>query len=236
MSAGLIGPGEGRKRYTARGSVMFFKALAEQDDGDLSLMERTLPPGGRRPPPHRHTNCSEAYFVLDGLVSVVVEGEETYRRPRRVRAGAPRDRPYLRQRRGRRGPASGDPRSRNGRVLRRPARAVEPSRAADPRRGAGADGPVRHGSGLGPGKSEADGGSGVLVVLVVQTRRAYVIAGTRRSALAIGARGLFPACPLARRRSADPGGRRRRGPCRRSRRRPAGCAWLPAARASCRCS
>jgi mannose-6-phosphate isomerase-like protein (cupin superfamily) len=76
MSAGLIGPGEGRKRYTARGSVMFFKALAEQDDGDLSLMERTLPPGGRRPPPHRHTNCSEAYFVLDGLVGVVIEGEE----------------------------------------------------------------------------------------------------------------------------------------------------------------
>jgi mannose-6-phosphate isomerase-like protein (cupin superfamily) len=76
MSAGLVGPGEGQRRYTARGSVMFFKALAEQDDGDLSLMERTLPPGGRRPPPHRHTNCSEAYFVLDGLVSVVVEGEE----------------------------------------------------------------------------------------------------------------------------------------------------------------
>jgi mannose-6-phosphate isomerase-like protein (cupin superfamily) len=76
MSAGPIGPGEGQRRYTARGSVMFFKALAEQDDGDLSLMERTLPPGGRRPPPHRHTNCSEAYFVLDGLVSVVVEGEE----------------------------------------------------------------------------------------------------------------------------------------------------------------
>jgi mannose-6-phosphate isomerase-like protein (cupin superfamily) len=76
MSAGVVGPGEGQKRYTARGSVMFFKALAEQDDGDLSLMERTLPPGGRRPPPHRHMNCSEAYFVLDGLVSVVVESQE----------------------------------------------------------------------------------------------------------------------------------------------------------------
>ena len=101
MSAGLIGPGEGQKRYTARGSVMFFKALAEQDDGDLSLMERTLPVGGRRPPPHRHTNCSEAYFVLDGLVSVVVEGEELTVGTRRVRAGTPRDRPYLRQRRGR---------------------------------------------------------------------------------------------------------------------------------------
>jgi mannose-6-phosphate isomerase-like protein (cupin superfamily) len=71
-----VGRGEGEKRYTARGSVMFFKALADQDGGDFSLMERTLPPGGRRPPPHRHTDCSEAYFVLDGLVSVMVEDEE----------------------------------------------------------------------------------------------------------------------------------------------------------------
>ena len=76
MSAQVIGRGEGQRRYTARGSVMLFKALAEKDDGDLSLMERTLPPGGRRPPAHRHTNCSEAYFVLDGLVTVIVEGEE----------------------------------------------------------------------------------------------------------------------------------------------------------------
>jgi mannose-6-phosphate isomerase-like protein (cupin superfamily) len=71
----VLGRGEAERRYTARGSVMMFKALAEQDGGDLSLMERTLPPGGRRPPPHRHTNCSEAYFVLDGLVAVTV-GEE----------------------------------------------------------------------------------------------------------------------------------------------------------------
>jgi mannose-6-phosphate isomerase-like protein (cupin superfamily) len=73
---GVLGPGEGGRRFTARGSVMLFKAMAEQDGGDFSLMERTLPPGGRRPPPHRHTNCSEAYFVLDGLVSVTIEGED----------------------------------------------------------------------------------------------------------------------------------------------------------------
>lgn len=73
---GVIGPGEGGQQFTARGSVMLFKAVADQDGGDFSLMERTLPPGGRRPPPHRHTNCSEAYFVLDGLVSVVIEGED----------------------------------------------------------------------------------------------------------------------------------------------------------------
>jgi mannose-6-phosphate isomerase-like protein (cupin superfamily) len=76
MIVGVVGPGQGSRRYTARGSVMFFKAVADQDGGDFSLMERTLPPGGRRPPPHRHTNCSEAYFVLDGQVSVTVEGDE----------------------------------------------------------------------------------------------------------------------------------------------------------------
>jgi mannose-6-phosphate isomerase-like protein (cupin superfamily) len=72
----VLGPGDGQQRYTARGSNMLFKAVASQDGGDFSLMERTLPPGGRRPPPHRHVNCSEAYFVLDGLVSVIVEGED----------------------------------------------------------------------------------------------------------------------------------------------------------------
>jgi mannose-6-phosphate isomerase-like protein (cupin superfamily) len=55
---------------------MFFKAVGSQDDGDFSLMERTLPPGGRRPPAHRHTNCSEAYFVLDGIVQVQIEGHD----------------------------------------------------------------------------------------------------------------------------------------------------------------
>jgi len=73
--AEVLGPGQG-VRYTARGSEMIFKAVAAASGGDLSLMERTLPPGGRQPPPHRHTNCSEAYFGLDGLVTVTVEGAE----------------------------------------------------------------------------------------------------------------------------------------------------------------
>jgi mannose-6-phosphate isomerase-like protein (cupin superfamily) len=55
---------------------MFFKAVAAQDGGDFSLMERTLPVGSRRPPAHRHTNCSEAYFVLDGRIAVTLNAEE----------------------------------------------------------------------------------------------------------------------------------------------------------------
>jgi mannose-6-phosphate isomerase-like protein (cupin superfamily) len=69
----VLGSGEGLL-LAARGSVMAFKAVAEQTDGDFSLMERTLSPGGRRPPPHRHTNCSEAFFILEGTVMVELEG------------------------------------------------------------------------------------------------------------------------------------------------------------------
>jgi mannose-6-phosphate isomerase-like protein (cupin superfamily) len=77
----VIGPGEGFL-LTARGSAMAFKAVGEQTDGDFSLMERTLPRGGRRPPPHRHTNCSEAFFILQGTVTVELEGAAVAAGPR----------------------------------------------------------------------------------------------------------------------------------------------------------
>ena len=60
-------PGEG-KLLSARGSAMFFKATHASTNGAFSFMERTLPPGGRRPPPHIHTNCEEAFYVLDGEI------------------------------------------------------------------------------------------------------------------------------------------------------------------------
>lgn len=39
-------------------------------------MERTLPAGGRMPPPHRHANCSEAFFVLEGTITFLLDGAE----------------------------------------------------------------------------------------------------------------------------------------------------------------
>lgn len=62
--------------FTARGSAMFFKATRVSTNGAFSLMERTLPPGGRKPPPHVHTNCEEAFYVLDGTVEFFL-GETT---------------------------------------------------------------------------------------------------------------------------------------------------------------
>jgi mannose-6-phosphate isomerase-like protein (cupin superfamily) len=54
---------------------MWFKARGSDTAGRFSLMERTLPPGGRMPPAHRHMGNDEAYFVLDGMVEFRVAGE-----------------------------------------------------------------------------------------------------------------------------------------------------------------
>ncbi|HEX2932632.1 MAG TPA: cupin domain-containing protein [Candidatus Binatia bacterium] len=73
--ATVLEAGEG-KLFSARGSVMFFKATRASTNGAFSLMERTLPPGGRKPPAHIHTNCEEAFYVLDGEVEFTL-GNET---------------------------------------------------------------------------------------------------------------------------------------------------------------
>jgi len=65
------------KQLSARGSAMFFKATYASTNGAFSLMERTLPPGGRKPPPHFHTNCEEAFYVLEGEVEFTL-GKEIF--------------------------------------------------------------------------------------------------------------------------------------------------------------
>lgn len=71
----VFGPGEGQ-RHEARGSVMHFKATALTTGGRFSLMERTLPAGGRMPPAHIHVDIDEAFFVLDGSITFVLDGME----------------------------------------------------------------------------------------------------------------------------------------------------------------
>ena len=72
---GIVPPGQGHL-LTARENVMAFKAVAEQTGGDFSLMERTVPPGARTPPPHRHVTCSEAFFVLEGTITFRLDDAE----------------------------------------------------------------------------------------------------------------------------------------------------------------
>lgn len=72
--ASVLGAGEG-KALSARGSTMFFKATRASTNGAFSFMERTLPLGGRRPPPHIHTQCEEAFYVLEGEIEFFLAGD-----------------------------------------------------------------------------------------------------------------------------------------------------------------
>jgi uncharacterized cupin superfamily protein len=71
----------GGKLISARGSAMFFKATHASTNGAFSFMERTLPPGGRKPPPHIHTNCEEAFYVLDGEIEFFLAADTVIGRP-----------------------------------------------------------------------------------------------------------------------------------------------------------
>ena len=72
--------GEG-KLLSARGSAMFFKATRASTNGAFSFMERTLPAGGRKPPPHIHTDCEEAFYVLDGEIEFFLGDDMVIGRP-----------------------------------------------------------------------------------------------------------------------------------------------------------
>lgn len=43
--------------------------------GDFSLFEIVQHPGVPGPPPHHHTDCSEFFYVVKGVVEIVADGE-----------------------------------------------------------------------------------------------------------------------------------------------------------------
>jgi len=138
--------GEGLHRE-ARGSDVWFKALSMDTNGRFSFMERTLPPTGRMPPPRRHANNDEAYFVLEGVVEfrvgedVVTGASGTFML---VEAGEA----YTF------GNTSDEParlaRVRAGRLLRRVSAVVGCTRGAKSKRRAGTDATPRHRAGVMP--------------------------------------------------------------------------------------
>jgi quercetin dioxygenase-like cupin family protein len=77
QSSPLILPAGQGTQLTARGSHMVFKALAETTGGAFSLMERSLPPGGRPPPRHLHPETTEAFYLLEGSLDFLLEAERS---------------------------------------------------------------------------------------------------------------------------------------------------------------
>jgi quercetin dioxygenase-like cupin family protein len=61
------------KTYSAVGDKYVMLATGEQTGGAYCLAEATVPPGGG-PPPHYHTREEEAFYVLEGEITFVVDG------------------------------------------------------------------------------------------------------------------------------------------------------------------
>ena len=56
------------------GDVYRFLATGEDTSGKYAMWEAIVPPGGG-PPPHIHSREEESFFVLEGEITIVVDGE-----------------------------------------------------------------------------------------------------------------------------------------------------------------
>jgi mannose-6-phosphate isomerase-like protein (cupin superfamily) len=65
--------GQGRT-IAVVGDVYRFLASGEDTNGKYALLEAIVPPGGG-PPPHVHSREEEGFYVLEGDVTFVIDGE-----------------------------------------------------------------------------------------------------------------------------------------------------------------
>jgi quercetin dioxygenase-like cupin family protein len=65
--------GEGRTIGVV-GDVYRFLATGNETNGKYAVWEAIVPPGGG-PPPHVHSREEEGFFVLEGEISIAVDGE-----------------------------------------------------------------------------------------------------------------------------------------------------------------
>ena len=79
--------------YWALGTLLSVRATAEQTGGAYSLMEEVMPRGSE-PPPHVHHRDDEAFYLLEGALTVRVGDEEFTAEPGAF-VFCPRDVPHL---------------------------------------------------------------------------------------------------------------------------------------------
>ena len=75
LQAFVAGPGAGTP-LDLGAMQMLLKASAQETQGALSLYE-TEDEAGLAPPPHIHTDTSEAFYVIDGEYEMTVDGKTT---------------------------------------------------------------------------------------------------------------------------------------------------------------
>lgn len=77
--ATVRGPHEGEMFY-AGGDRYRFLAEGTDTDSSYALIEATVPPGGG-PPPHKHSREEEGFYVIQGEITVHVDGQEVVAGP-----------------------------------------------------------------------------------------------------------------------------------------------------------
>jgi quercetin dioxygenase-like cupin family protein len=71
----VLRPGEGGA-VSVLGNRYTYKATGEQTGGAYGLVENSVPAGSAGPPPHVHVGEEEAFYVLDGEVTVLLGDRE----------------------------------------------------------------------------------------------------------------------------------------------------------------
>jgi quercetin dioxygenase-like cupin family protein len=84
-------PGEGRT-VAVLGDVYRFLATGEDTNGNYALWEAIVPPGGG-PPPHVHSREEEGFYVLEGEITLTVNGKRVMAKAGTF-APMPVDRPH----------------------------------------------------------------------------------------------------------------------------------------------
>ncbi len=75
MDAVIYAPGEG-EHHDAGPAQIVIKATGETTGGSFFLGESTIAPGFAGPPPHRHRELHDMFYVLDGTLTLRL-GDET---------------------------------------------------------------------------------------------------------------------------------------------------------------
>lgn len=68
-------PGDGELHNAGGGSVIAIKATGADTAGTFFMSETTIAPGFPGPPPHRHEQLHDMFYVLDGVLTMRVGDE-----------------------------------------------------------------------------------------------------------------------------------------------------------------
>jgi quercetin dioxygenase-like cupin family protein len=76
----VLGPGDG-DRITVGASSLSIKAEAATTGGTFFMSETEIEPGFPGPPPHTHEHMHDMFYVLEGVLTLLVDGETVEARP-----------------------------------------------------------------------------------------------------------------------------------------------------------